>query len=186
MALGSPTAYDESTRTYDDADLIYNGLLSPVSGTIKVTVTTGTGVDLSEVTLLDRVPATLDYARSDKFDLTFTLERDTSNLTVGPVLESWQIAAFPSPTRIDEIVLPLILKKRVASSRGSGAAIQQDPKALYDTLRAIMADRSVVTYQEGNHSEQVIIDQIQFSPEQLSADADWWEGTCIVRLLTVP
>jgi hypothetical protein len=186
LALASATAYDESTRTYDDADLIYNGLLSPVSGTIKVTVTTGTGVDLSEVTLFDRVPATLDYARSDKFDLTFTLERETANPTVGPVLESWQIAAFPSPTRIDEMVLPIVLKKRVASSRGSGAAIQQDPKALYDNLRAIMADRSVVTYQEGNHSEQVIIDQIQFSPEQLSADADWWEGTCIVRLLTVP
>jgi len=186
LALASATAYNESTRTYDDADLIYNGLLSPVSGTIKVTVTTGTGVDLSEVTLLDRVPATLDYALSDKFDLTFTLERDAANPTVGPVLESWQIAAFPSPTRIDEIVLPIVLKKRVASSRGSGAAIQQDPKVLYDTLRTIMADRSVVTYQEGNHSEQVIIDQIQFSPEQLSADADWWEGTCIVRLLTVP
>ena len=58
-------------------------------------------------------------------------------------------------------------------------------KALYDGLRTLMADQ-VVTYQEGNHSEQVIVDQIQFSPEQLSPDADWWEGTCIVRLLTVP
>lgn len=185
LAIATDTLFDNS-ETYDDADLVYDGLLSPVSGTIKVKVTTGTGVDLSEVTLTDRVPATLDYARSDKFDLTFTLERDATTLTAGPVLESWQIEAFPSPTRIDEIVLPVVLKKRVASSRGSGAAIQQDPKALYDGLRTLMADRSVVTYQEGNHSEQVIVDQIQFSPEQLSADADWWEGTCIVRLLTVP
>ena len=105
-------------------------LLSPVSGTIKVKVTTGTGVDLSEITLTDRVSATLDYARSDKFDLTFTLERDATTLTAGPVLESWQIEAFPSPTRIDEIVLPLVLKKRVASSRGHGAAVQQNPQGV--------------------------------------------------------
>lgn len=185
LAIATDTLFDNS-ETYDDVDLVYDGLLSPVSGTIKVKVTTGTGVDLSEVTLTDRVPATLDYARSDKFDLTFTLERDATSPTAGPVLESWQIEAFPSPTRIDEIVLPLVLKKRVASSRGHGAAVQQNPKALYDGLRTLMVDRSVVTYQEGNHSEQVIVDQIQFSPEQLSTDADWWEGTCIVRLLTVP
>ena len=79
-----------------------------------------------------------------------------------------------------------MLKKRVASSRGHGAAVQQDPKGLGDALRTLMADKSVVTYEEGNHSEQVVVDQIQFTPEQLSADADWWEGTCVVRLLTVP
>ena len=52
----------------------------------------------------------------------------------------------------------------VASSRGQGAAVQQNPKALYDALRTLMTDKSVVTYQEGNHSEQVVVDQIQFSP----------------------
>jgi hypothetical protein len=138
------------------------------------------------LTLADRTPSTLDYSRSDKYTITFTLERDGTTLTAGPVLESWQVQAFPAPTRIDEIVLPLVLKKRVASSRGHGAAIQQNPKALYDSLRTLMIDKSVVTYEEGNHSNQVVVDQLQFSPEQLSADADWWEGTCIVRLLTVP
>lgn len=186
LAIASDTAYDESGETYDDADLAYDGLLSPVSGTIKVKVTTGVGVDLTELTLTDRVSSTLDYSRSDKYTITFTLERDSTTLTAGPVFESWQVQAFPSPTRIDEIVLPLVLKKRVASSRGHGAAVQQNPKALYDALRTLMANKSVVTYQEGNHSNQVVVDQLQFTPEQLSADADWWEGTCIVRLLTVP
>lgn len=182
---GQNEIYDD-TETYDDASLAYNGLLSPVSGTIKVKVQTGLGIDLSELTLTDRVPSTLDYSRSDKYTITFTLERDGTTTTAGPVLESWQVQAFPAPTRIDEIVLPLVLKKRVASSRGHGAAVQQDPKALYDLLRILMTNKSVVTYQEGNHSDQVVVDQLQFSPEQLSADADWWEGTCVVRLLTVP
>jgi hypothetical protein len=185
LAISTDTPFD-SSNTYDDANLVFDGLLSPISGTIKAKVQTGVGLDLSELTLTDRVPSTLDYSRSDKYTLTFTLERDGTTLTAGPVLQSWQVQAFPSPTRIDEIVLPLVLKKRVASSRGHGAAVQQDPKALYDALRTLMVNKSVVTYQEGNYSDQVVVDQLQFSPEQLAADADWWEGTCVVRLLTVP
>jgi hypothetical protein len=185
LAISTDTPFDSSS-TYDDANLVFDGLLSPVSGTIKAKVQTGVGLDLSELTLTDRVPSTLDYSRSDKYTLTLTLERDGTTLTAGPVLQSWQVQAFPSPTRIDEIVLPLVLKKRVASSRGHGAAVQQDPKALYDALRTLMVNKSVVTYQEGNYSDQVVVDQLQFTPEQLSADADWWEGTCVVRLLTVP
>ena len=186
LAIASDTTYDQASETYDDTDLVYDGLLSPISGGIKLLTTTGTGIDLSELTLTDRTPVNVDYSRSDKYTLKFTLTRSATTLTAGPVLESWQIQAFPAPTRIDEIVLPIVLKKRVASSRGSGSAVQQDPKGLYDALRTLLVDKSVVTYQEGNHSEQVIVDQMQFSPEQLSADADWWEGICIVRLLTVP
>lgn len=186
LAIASDTTYDQSSETYDDADLVYDGLLSPISGAIKLLTTTGTGIDLTELTLADRTPVNVDYSRSDKYTLKFTLTRSASTTTAGPVLESWQIQAFPAPTRIDEIVLPVVLKKRVASSRGSGSAVQQNPKALYDGLRTLMVNKSVVAYEEGNHSEQVIVDQIQFSPEQLSADGDWWEGTCVVRLLTAP
>lgn len=186
LSIADDTLYDEAGETYDDADLVFDGLLSPVSGAVKARVTTGSGIDLSELTMTDRVPSTLDYSLSDKYTLTFTLERDSTILTAGPVLESWQIQAFPAPTRIDEIVVPLVLKKRVATSRGAGAALQQNPKSLYDALRTLMINRTVVTYEEGAHSEQVMVDQLQFSPEQLSSDADWWEGTCVVRLLTVP
>ena len=185
LAITTDTLFDAS-ESYDDESLIFDGLLSPVSGLIKVNIETGSGFNLSELTLEDRVPAILEYSQSEKYTMTFTLERDATTTTAGPVLEAWQLQAFPSPTRIDEIVLPVVLKKRVASSRGQGAAVQQNPRALYDTLRTLMADKSIVTYSEGAHSEEVVVDQLQFSPEQLSADADWWEGTCVVRLLTVP
>ena len=94
--------------------------------------------------------------------------------------------AFPAPTRIDEIVLPVVMKKRVASSRGMGAAAQQDPQGEYDALRALMVAKQVVTYQEGSRSDSVVIDQMSMSAEQLSADGDWWEGTMTLRILTVP
>lgn len=186
LATTGATSYDQSGTTYDDSDYIYNGLLSAVSGTLKVRFVTGAGVGLTTLTLNDRAAANIDYSLSDKYDVIFTLERDAANNTVGPVLESWQLQAFPAPTRIDEIVLPLVLRQRVATSRGHGAALTQDPRALYDAIRTLMTSKTVVPYKEGNYSDDVIVDQVQFSADRLADDADWWEGTMTVRLLTLP
>ena len=186
LATTGATSYDKSGTTYDDDEYVYNGLLSAVSGTLKVKFVTGAGVSLTTLTLNDRAAANIDYALSDKYDVIFTLERDAANNTVGPVLESWQLQAFPAPTRIDEIVLPLVLRQRVATSRGHGAALTQDPRALYDAIRTLMIAKTVVPYKEGNYSDDVIVDQVQFSADRLADDADWWEGTMTVRLLTLP
>ncbi|MGB0729956.1 MAG: hypothetical protein ACPGT1_08950 [Ilumatobacteraceae bacterium] len=186
LAIATATAYEEAGETYDDADLVYNGLLSPVSGAIKGTFTPDTGIDLPVLTLTDRNPVDVAYSLSDKYTFKITLERDATTLTAGPILQSWQIIAYPAPTRIDEIVLPILMQKRVASSRGMGAAVQQDPQGQYDTVRTLMTTKQVVTYQEGSRSEQVVVDQMSMSADRLSADGDWWEGTMTVRLLTVP
>ena len=186
LAVTGATEYNQSGETYNDADLFYNGLAAPVSGTIKVTFTPDTGNDLAVLTLTDRVSKVVEYSLSDKYTVTFTLERDSTTTTAGPNLESWQLLAFPAPTRIDEIVLPVVMKKRVASSRGMGAAVQQDPQGEYDALRALMVNKRVVTYQEGSRSDSVVIDQMSMSAEHLSADGDWWEGTMTLRILTVP
>ena len=186
LAVTGTQTYEQAGETYDDADLVYDGIATPVQGTIKVTFTPDTGIDLTVLTLTDRSPKTVDYSLSDKYTVKFTLERDGTATTAGPNLESWQLLAFPAPTRIDEIVLPVVMKKRVASSRGMGAAVQQDPQGEYDALRALMVAKQVVTYQEGSRSDSVVIDQMSMSAEQLSADGDWWEGTMTLRILTVP
>ena len=186
LAVTGSQSYEQAGETYDDADLVYDGIATPVQGTIKVTFTPDTGIDLTVLTLTDRAPQTVDYSLSDKYTVKFTLERDGTATTAGPNLESWQLLAFPAPTRIDEIVLPVVMKKRVASSRGMGAAAQQDPQGEYDALRALMVAKQVVTYQEGSRSDTVVIDQMSMSAEQLSADGDWWEGTMTLRILTVP
>ncbi|MCH1580880.1 MAG: hypothetical protein L7S55_09255, partial [Luminiphilus sp.] len=116
----------------------------------------------------------------------FTLERDAVSTTAGPNLESWQMLAFPAATRIDEIIVAVVMRKRVATSRSMGAAQQQDPQSEYDVMRALLANKRVVAYQEGSRSEQVVVDQMSMTAEQMSADGDWWEGTMTLRLLTIP
>lgn len=186
LVTAGQATYDETGVTYDDSDYIYDGLLSSVSGTCKVKFVTGAGTSLSEITITDRDTKNIDYALSDKYEVIWTLERDATTTTAGPILESWQLQAFPAPSRIDEIVLPLVLKRRIATSRGNGTALTQDPRERYDTIRNLMLAKTVVTYEEGNYSDDVMVDQMQFSPDRLSDDADWWEGTLTVRMLTLP
>ena len=49
-----------------------------------------------------------------------------------------------------------------------------------------MIAKSALLYEEGSHSEEVVVDQISVKPEQLSTDGDWWEGVITLRLLTMP
>ena len=180
------SSYEQSGETYDDADLVYNGISSPVDGTIEVAFTPDSGVDLATLTLTNKVRENVEYSRSSQYEMKITMYRDATSTDAGPMLESWQIQAFPAPTRIDQIVVPIVMRKRVATSRGMGAAVTQDPQAEYDYLRTLMVNKEVIEYKEGSRTDNVVIDQIAFESDKLSDDGDWWEGTLLVKLLTVP
>lgn len=186
LAITGGIDYDEALYDYDDADLFFDGLGEPVSGTVKVLITPDTGTSLPELTMVNKVAQNPTYSISESYTLKITLERDASSTTAGPNLEAWQIRAFPSPTRVDEIIVPILLFSRVATSRGQGATHQQNPHAVYAALRAQMIAKAALLYEEGSHSEEVVIDQISMKPEQLSRDGDWWEGVITLRMLTMP
>lgn len=171
-----------------DADEFWVGQTATVGGSVTATVTNDENYSVTTGTLANKTPtdvATLVPELSEAFKIQLNLTRD-STVTAGPQLESWKIQAFPAPTRVDEIIVPIILKTRVATSRGRGTAAAYDTKAEYDALRTAMTEKKVITYQEGSRSDTAVIDQIAMSAEKLSDDGDWWEGVCTLRLLTVP
>ncbi len=171
-----------------DADEFWVGQTATVGGSVTATVTNDENYSVTTGTLANKTPtdvATLVPELSEAFKIQLNLTRD-STVTAGPKLESWKIQAFPAPTRVDEIIVPIILKTRVATSRGRGTAAAYDTKAEYDALRTAMTEKKVITYQEGSRSDTAVIDQIAMSAEKLSDDGDWWEGVCTLRLLTVP
>jgi len=185
LAIAGGITYDNSGYTYDDADLVYDGLWASYSGTVQARVTPDTGIASSLQTLENRVRTYVSPKLvSDSFTVTFTLSRDASATTAGPSLESWKIETFPAPTRIDEIVVPLVMRRRVATSRSQGAAATLGTMAEYDALSALASSKAVVTYREGSRSEQVVVDQLSMAVEKLTDDGAWWEGTLTVRLLT--
>ena len=171
-----------------DADEFWVGQTATVGGSVTATVTNDENYSVTTGTLTNKTPvdvATLVPELSEAFKVQLNFTRD-SVVTAGPQLESWKIQAFPAPTRVDEIIVPIVLKTRVATSRGRGTAKAYDTKAEYDALRTAMTAKKVITYQEGSRSDTAVIDQIAMTAEKLSDDGDWWEGVCTLRLLTVP
>ncbi len=114
------------------------------------------------------------------------MSRDGSDTTKGPIVGDWLTFAIATPSRVDEIILPIVLRRQVLTSRNSGAPATFDSGSIFSTLRQRMESGVTLTYKEGTRSENVTIDRISMSPDRLSDDGAWWEGTLTVRLLTVP
>ena len=186
--VAAQQTFADADVEWADADEFWVGQTATVGGSVTATVTNDENYSVTTGTLTNKTPvdvATLVPELSEAFKIQLNLTRD-STVTAGPKIESWKIQAFPAPTRVDEIIVPIILKTRVATSRGRGTAAAYDTKAEYDALRTAMTEKKVITYQEGSRSDTAVIDQMAMSAEKLSDDGDWWEGVCTLRLLTVP
>jgi len=185
--------WGDANVAWGDADEFWVGQTANVGGSVTATVTNDNGDSVTTGVLSNKIKVNIEAADgtelvptlSESFKLQFNLTRD-SVATDGPVVESWRVEAFAAPTRVDEIVLPVILKSRVATSRGMGSAAAYNTKEEYEALNTAMVNKQIVTYNEGSRSESVVIDQIQMAPEKLADDGTWWEGVCTLRLLTVP
>ena len=184
---GAGIDYRTAGLDYADSDTNYRGLAPGTNGTTTLTLVdeennstamglTGGGAETSY---------TASDPASETFAVTVTLARGTDT-TVGPTLERWSIHARPQPNRLEEIIAPLILQGRVSTGYGGGAPVGFDSKDEYLALRSLVIDSKTVTFQEGEQSESVTVEDLELSPIRYSDDGSWWEGTCLVRMVTVP
>ena len=127
-----------------------------------------------------------DEATAISYDLTIELERSASPTTASPICHDWQLTAVATPRRIDEIILPIVLRRNVLTARNSGAPQTLAAGDTFTSLRTLMESGGAVNYKEGDRSENVTVERLEMQPERLSDDGSWWEGTLLVRLLTVP
>lgn len=163
-------------------------------GKIRLVATNQAGtastIPSSTGTLLTSVP--VSFAFSDNlntaisYDLRIELEASSTTNTASPICHDWQLTAVAVPRRIDEIILPIVLKRNVLRGRNSAAPKRFAAGDTFSALRKIMEDGTAVTYNEGDRDESVTIERLEMQPERLSDDGSWWEGTLIARLLTVP
>lgn len=123
---------------------------------------------------------------SVSYKFVITMTRSTDDTTKGPIIADWQTTCVPTPQRVDEIIVPIVLRRNVLTSRNSGAPATYDSNAVFTSLRSRMEAGVTVEYYEGSRLEKVTIERLSMQPERLSDDGTWFEGTLIVRLLTVP
>ena len=178
----APFAYNQGASTFRGTQV------SVMPGTVKFKATNDNNA-VSEVGPLSTgVPLDFDFASESSVSYNFemTLTRDTSNTTLAPIIEDWVTSCIATPDRVDEIIAPIILKRQVLTSRNSGSPIMFDSATIFNTLRSRMEAGVTVNYIEGTRAEKVTIERLSMQPERISDNGEWWEGTLVVRLLTVP
>ena len=184
---GAGIDYRTAGLDYADGDTNYRGLGPGTQGTTTLTLTDEE--NNSTAMVLTATGAETAYTASDPASETFTVKitlargTDTTN---GPTLERWSLHARPQPNRIEEVVAPLVLQGRVATSFGAGAPAGFDSQVEYLYLLNLVTTAQAVTFEEGDRSETVTVEDIEMSPIRYSDDGSFWEGTLVCRLLTVP
>ena len=185
------TAYRTATA-YADSDNTYNlgPATSEAAGEIRLTAVNNANIGSTLLDMATQIPQTFDFGNSTdtaiSFDLTATLIRAVSDTTKAPILHDWQLTAVAVPRRIDEIIIPIVLRRDVLTSRNSGAAISLVAGNTFSNLRTLMENGTAVSYNEGTRTDTVTVERLEMQPERLSDDGSWWEGTLLARLLTVP
>jgi hypothetical protein len=163
---------------------------SEAAGEIRLTATNNADVGSTLLDMATQIPQTFSFSdginTAVTYDLTVTLLRATSDPTVAPILHDWQLTAVAVPRRIDEIIVPIVLRQSVLTARNSGAPANFVAGNTFSTLRSLMENGTAVTYIEGTRSDTVTVERLEMQPERLSDDGSWWEGTLVARLLTVP
>jgi hypothetical protein len=184
-AYRTATAYADSTNTYN-----LGPATSVAAGEIRLTATNNANVSSTLLDMDTQIPQTFDFGESTdtaiSFDLTATLLRAVSDTTVAPILHDWQLTAVAVPRRIDEIIIPIVLRQSVLTARNSGAPASFVAGNTFSALRSLMENGTAVAYTEGTRSDTVTVERLEMQPERLSDDGSWWEGTLLARLLTVP
>jgi len=184
---GAGIDYRTASLDYADSDTNYRGLGPGTQGTTTLTLTDEE--NNSTAMVLTGTGAETAYTASDPASETFTVKitlargTDTTN---GPTLERWSIHARPQPNRLEEIIAPLVIQGRVTTSFGAGAPAGFDSQVEYLALRTLVTEAQAVTFEEGDRSETVTVEDIEMSPIRYSDDGSFWEGTLLCRLLTVP
>ena len=181
------TDYNAATTDYRDESLEYRGNpTSTLLGSLSFAATNDNNAT-SSLSLTPNVPKNFSFVSessvSYKFVITIGRHTDT---TSAPIVEDWLTSCIATPARVDEIILPIVLRRQVLTARNSGAPRYFSSTDVFTTLRNRMETGQTIVYKEGDREENVTIERLSMQPERLSDDGSWWEGTLLVRLLTVP
>jgi hypothetical protein len=122
---------------------------------------------------------------SDSFEITITLTRSTSNVTLGPKLQEWQCRALPAPIRSRTITVPLLCYEEERDP--NGVTNVSSPWERIKYLERIEQNGGAVLYQDFSSDEEriCVIRAIQFEQQSPPSFASGFGGIVTVQLQTI-
>ena len=105
--------------------------------------------------------------------------------TSTPTFHRWTVRAVPMPFVAEVIQLPIIL---TTQTRHDSRDVYQDAYEEYQYLRALLEERSLVTFEIGNESRIVHVAGLSYQAGEITKWTDndkWVEGILTVSIVTV-
>ena len=102
-----------------------------------------------------------------------------------PVLKRWTVQALPTPKRLDEVILPVVLREHVTYGQGSGQDYYYDTLDTFEYLQGFVGSGSTLAYQEGEKTYRVYLDRLEEQPDSWTSNKRFFNGTLVLRLLVV-
>ncbi len=102
-----------------------------------------------------------------------------------PTLYRWTVRAVPMPFVSEIIQLPIIL---TTQTRYGNRDVYQDVYDDYKYIRALLEDRSLITFEMGDESRIVHVAGLSYQGGSISTwsdSDDWFEGVLTVSIVTV-
>lgn len=167
----------------------------PLKGTVSLAVAANAGddaVDSDFVTIGtlstdNSLEATFDGSEDRVFEaeLRITMTRSAGDSTLGPTLTRWLGRAYAAPLRSQIFSVPLLLHHVVTPSNGKDYFVDVEDEL--DRLRDLVDNPRVVTYQEGEKTYSVVVEDVRWSPVRAyDMHKSWdWDGTCTVIMRSV-
>jgi len=115
-------------------------------------------------------------------EITFTLERDTVDPTLGPELRWWVLRAIPASEQTMVISVPLRLHPLEQTPLGPAKDIAFLEELEF--LDALDNSKQIVKYQEGLRSYDVYVNGMDFRSDQWDRMDHGLQGICLVELHT--
>jgi hypothetical protein len=111
------------------------------------------------------------------FKITFT--RSSTDATNGPTLTRWQVRAFPAPKRSELFSVPVLLHEKL---NRSNREYYYDVTNELAFLRGLISDTRITTYQEGEETFRVIVENVEWIPVDSHVKNWIFDGTAVITL----
>lgn len=164
---------------------------APLAGTVDAAVLLSDGTVLTvgssstASSIGPSTPFSIPTVTQEYYEVRITLNRST-DVTVGPLFNRWTMRVIPSPTRVDQFTVPIILRSNVKSP--SGEVVQFDCAAEYGYLKSKESLGAPVRYQEGTASYTVVIEKILMPADEArkwTDDRSFLEGIVMVQMISI-
>jgi hypothetical protein len=122
---------------------------------------------------------------ADHFEVNMTLTRNSSNTTLGPTVEEWQIRALPAPLRSRTFTIPLLCFEEERDP--NGVTRLSNPWSRISYLERIEQNGGAVLFQDFSSGEErvCVIRAIQFEQTSPPSYANGFGGIVTIQLQTI-